>query len=114
MPLDNQKICWGDKLAVGRMNVVKAEGRKPCLVVDSSICNTVCRSFPLRGCAAPLAFFLDMEAAHKTFRVRKSDRGILGIQTQVPGQPLRFFFYKVCPFSAVQVLHQLFWCGTHS
>ena len=110
---------WGDKLAVGRMNVVKAEGRKPRLVVDSSICNTnsacvvneayslpslqsVRHSFPLRGCTAQLAAFsLDIEAAHKTVRVRESDRGLLGIQMQVPGQPLRFFFYKVCPFGAV-------------
>ena len=131
---------WGDKLAVGRMNVVKVEGRKPRLVVDSSVCNTnsacvakayslhslqsVRHSFPLRGCTAQLAAFsLDIEAAHKTVRVRESDRGLLGIQMQVPGQPLRFFFYKVCPFRAVfsafwfqrvsgflvRVLHQLFW-----
>ena len=103
------------------MNVVKAEGRKPCLVVDSSVCNT--NSACVVNEASVGSPQLSPKAAHKTVRVRESDRGLLGIQMQVPGQALRLFFYKVCPFGAVfsaswfqrvsgflvQVLRQLFW-----
>ena len=117
---------WLFQSTDGRQRVVN-------LVVDSSICNTnsacvVNKAFPVCSrfaaafpCAAvqlSLRLSLDIEAAHKTVRVRESDRGLLGIQMQVPRQPLRFFFYKVCPFGAwfqrvsgflVRVLHQLFW-----
>ena len=38
---------------------------------------------------------LDISAAHKTSRVRESERGLLGIQVRD-----RFFFYAVAPFGA--------------
>ena len=31
---------WGDRVAVGRMNVVQAPGKAPRLIVDSSVCGT--------------------------------------------------------------------------
>ena len=33
------------------------------------------------------AFSIDIEAAHKTVRVREQDRGLLGLHTQLPGGP---------------------------
>ena len=80
---------WGERLAVGRVNVVSAEGRKPRLVVDNTVCGTtdacainesyslpmlssVRRSFPMREFAGTAsAFSIDIEAAHKTVRVRE-------------------------------------------
>ena len=121
--------------------MVSAEGRKPRLVVDNTVCGTndactinesyslpmlssVRHSFPMReftGTAS--AFSIDIEAAHKTVRVREQDRGLLGLRTELPGQPAKCYFYKVCPFGAVfsalwfarvgaflvRVLHMLIW-----
>ncbi|CAE7294548.1 unnamed protein product, partial [Symbiodinium necroappetens] len=75
---------WGkDRVAVGRVNIVKAPGRSPRLVtvVDNS-------------------FSLDVKGAHKTSRVREQDRGLLGLRQQD-----RLFFYKVCPFGATFSSH---------
>ena len=69
------------------------------------------------------AFSIDIEAAHKTVRVREQDGGLLGLRTELPGQPARYYSYKVCPFGAVfsalwfarvgaflvRVLHMLIW-----
>ena len=110
---------WGERLAVGRVNVVSAEGRKPRLVVDNTVCgaNDACtinesyslpmlssvrHSFPMREFAGTAsAFSIDIKAARKTVRVREQDRGLLGLRTELPGQPARCDFYKVCPFGAV-------------
>ena len=113
IPLDKAVQTWGSKVAVGKMNIVRSEGREPRLVVDDSVCNTnalchvsesysnptlasVRAAFPLRGDPSPLgAFAMDVKAAHKSIRVRESDQGLLGIQAGG-----RYFFYKVCPFGA--------------
>ncbi|CAE7281103.1 unnamed protein product, partial [Symbiodinium sp. KB8] len=86
---------WGkDRVAVGRVNIVKAPGRSPRLVVDNSICNTnqnckvpeqfslpclqdIQASYPRREDNEPVSgFSLDVKGAHKTSRVREQDRGI--------------------------------------
>ena len=95
------------------MNIVHSIGRKPRLVVDSSICGTnsscfvpetytlpsiqtVMDSFPLRSSNSTLAAFsLDIKAAHKTIRVRQSEQGLLGVRIAD-----NFMFYSVCPFGA--------------
>ena len=110
--LESAKARW-KHLAVGKMNIVHSIGRKPRLVVDSSICGTnsacfvpetytlpsiqtVMDSFPLREVDCTLAAFsLDIKAAHKTIRVRQSEQGLLGVRI---GD--RFLFYSVCPFGA--------------
>ena len=134
---------WGDRVAVGRMNVVQAPGKAPRLIVDSSVCGTngacyvpesyqlpllesIRFSSPLRECSSVMGgFSLDIRAAHKTVRVRESDRGLLGVGLQ-DGDSYRFFFYKVCPFGAtfsshwfqrvsgflVRFLHVLIGCDT--
>ena len=110
---------WGkDRVAVGRVNIVKAPGRSPRLVVDNSICNTnqncnvpeqfslpclqdIQASYPLREDNEPISgFSLDVKGAHKTSRVREQDRGLLGLRQQE-----RLFFYKVCPFGATFSSH---------
>ncbi|CAE7365513.1 unnamed protein product, partial [Symbiodinium sp. CCMP2456] len=47
-------------------------------------------------------FSLDIEAAHKTVRIREKDRGLLGVQHD---GTLRYLFYRVCPFGAVFSAH---------
>ena len=86
--------------------------------------SSVRHSFPMREFAGTAsAFSIDIEAAHKTVRVREQDRGLLGLRTELPGQPAKYYFYKVCPFGAVfsalwfarvgaflvRVLHMLIW-----
>ena len=110
--LDFAKLQWKD-IAVGKMNIVHSIGRKPRLVVDSSICGTnsscfvpetytlpsiqtVMDSFPLREPSSTLAAFsLDIKAAHKTIRVRAGEQGLLGVRMAD-----KFLFYSVCPFGA--------------
>ena len=105
---------WGqDRVAVGKVNIVKAPGRSPRLVVDNSVCNTnqncyvpeqfslpslqdIESAFPLRQDSEEVGgFSLDVKGAHKTSRVRERDRGLLGMRQQE-----RLLFYRVCPFGA--------------
>ncbi|CAE7592117.1 unnamed protein product [Symbiodinium sp. KB8] len=117
--LDTAFRRWGkERVAVGKVNIVKAPGRSPRLLVDNSICNTNhCRHvpeqfsmpslqdiqscFPLREDNEEVqGFSLDVKGAHKTSRVREQDIGLLGIRQQE-----RLLFYKVCPFGATLVSH---------
>ena len=105
---------WGqDRVAVGKVNIVKAPGRSPRLVVDNSVCNAnqncfipeqfslpslqdIESAFPLREDSEEVGgFSLDVKGAHKTSRVRERDRGLLGMRQQE-----RLLFYRVCPFGA--------------
>ena len=40
IPLHEAQARWGSRVAVGRLNIVIAPGKKPRLVVDSSVCGT--------------------------------------------------------------------------
>ena len=110
---------WGrDRVAVGKVNIVKAPGRAARLVIDNSVCNTnqnctvpeqfslpslqdIQAAYPLREDSEPVAgFSLDVKGAHKTALVREQDRGLLGLRQQE-----RLFFYKVCPFGATFSSH---------
>ena len=120
--LSHAQQRWGDRVAVGRMNVAQAPGKAPRLIVDSSVCGTngacyvpesyqlpllesIRFSSPLRECSSVIGgFSLDIRAAHKTVRVRERDRGLLGVGLQ-NGDSYCFFFYKVCPFGATFSSH---------
>ena len=110
---------WGrDRVAVGKVNIVKAPGRAARLVIDNSVCNTnqnctvpeqfslpslqdIQAAYPLREDSEPVAgFSLDVKGAHKTALVREQDRGLLGLRQQE-----RLFFYRVCPFGATFSSH---------
>ena len=103
-----------ERVAVGKVNIVKAPGRSPRLVVDNSICNTnqcchvpeqfsmpslqdIQSCFPLREDNKEIQ---GLKGAHKTSHVRERDIGLLGIRQQE-----RLLFYKVCPFGATFSSH---------
>ena len=116
--LAHAQQCWGDRVAVGRMNVVQAPGKAPRVLLwilqcaapmahamCPSLISALCLSLfvSLHQCASVLQS-LDIRAAHKTVRVRERDRGLLGVGLQ-DGDSYRFFFYKVCPFGATFSSH---------
>ena len=92
--MDEAKQRW-EVTAVGKLNVVHADGKKPRLVLDSSCCNVNQR------CALPETMILptvddvrstlttedsgdswsglslDIKAAHKQIRLKESDRGVV-------------------------------------
>ena len=117
--LASAQARFGSKLAIGKMSIVSAPGKKPRLVVDSTVCGTnpsclipetfalpsvddVRECFPLRMHAGKLAgFALDVKSAHKTVRVRPADQGLLGVTLpSADGLGSRYLFYQVCPFGA--------------
>ena len=100
--IEEANATW-PRIAAGKLNIAHSEGRRPRLVVESSVCgtNSSCRipeltalptlhsiaaSWPLRGVNELIAAFaLDVKAAHKSdnglsIRVRHSERGLLGIR----------------------------------
>ena len=102
------------------MSIVHAAGKKPRLVVDSTVCGTnpsctipetfslpgidnVRECFPLRMHSGMIAgFALDIKSVHKTIRVRQQDQGLLGVTLpNMVGPGSRWLFYLVCPFGAV-------------
>ena len=117
--LASAQARFGSKLAIGKMSIVSAPGKKPRLVVDSTVCGTnpscfipetfalpsvddVRECFPLRMHDGKLAgFALDVKSAHKTVRVRPADQGLLGVTLpSADGFGTRYLFYQVCPFGA--------------
>ena len=136
VPLSEAKQRW-DKIAVAKLNVVLAENKKPRLIMDGTISGTnpscfmnekynlpglqdVRSCFPLRGCHSQHAgFSLDIRAAHKTIRIKESERGLCGIKLEDG----RHYWYRVCPFGTnfsalwwarlssfmIRVFHLLLW-----
>ena len=104
---------WPQGTAIGKLNIVIAEGHDPRLVLDSSICglnqavhlpehvalptaSDVQRSFLAEDSFASLiALSLDFKAAHKCCKVRPSDHGTLLFR--VGG---KLYYYTVCHFGA--------------
>ena len=104
---------WPSGTAIGKLNIVMAEGRDPRLVLDSSVCglNTavhlpehvslptasdVQRTFLSDDCYAQLfALSLDFKAAHKCCKVHPDDQGTLLFRV---GDALHY--YTVCHFGA--------------
>ena len=110
--LDEAKQRW-TLVAVGKLNVVQAPGKKPRLVLDSSCCNVNQRctlpetmTLPtvddVRSTLDPLdcgsswsGLSLDIKAAHKQIRLKESDRGVVMFAFQS-----RYFCYRVAHFGA--------------
>ena len=93
--LEAAKKRWPKGIAVGKLSLVKAEGRDPRLVLDSTICqvNPLCRipeavtmptvqevrrSFqPQDPRGAYISASVDFKAAHKRVKVHDSEQGLL-------------------------------------
>ncbi|CAE7939618.1 unnamed protein product, partial [Symbiodinium necroappetens] len=72
---------WGkERVAVGKVNIVKAPGRASRLVLDNSVCNTN------QNCTVPEQFSLpslqDIQAAFPAREDSSPDRGLLGLRQQ--------------------------------
>ena len=104
---------WPQGMAVGKLNIVLAEGRDPRLVLDSTVCNanTLCRipehvalpsahevmkSFQHRDAYGNwIALALDFKAARKTIKVKPQEQGTLLFE--IDGA---LHHYTVCHFGA--------------
>ena len=111
--LEEAKQPWPQRTAIGKLNLVFAEGKEPRLVLDSSVCNAnqlrsipehvalpssldVRRSFlssDQYGAWSALA--LDVKAARKRIKVRPSDQGALLFAWRG-----KLYHYTVCHFGA--------------
>ena len=118
--VEDARSEWPTGLALGKLGVVRAPGRKERLVLDNSICGAnancvvperqlmpsvrdVMSAFPLRGQPQhQAALSLDIKSAHKRVVV-KSERGLLRFTWQGS-----LYFYKVAPFGATLAQH---WWG---
>ena len=107
------RLAWPQGIAVGKLNVVTAEGKDPRLVLDSTVCqvNPSCclpekvvlpSAADVRSAFQPedahglwLGASLDVKAAHKRVMVKASDRGLLLFRFQG-----KLYYYKVCHFGA--------------
>ena len=104
---------WPQGSAIGKLNIVTADGKEPRLVLDSTICNanTLCTvpervSLPsaldvqrtFQHCDAFGSFIglsLDFKAAHKSVKVSPHEHGCL-----LFGFQQRLYHYIVCHFGA--------------
>ena len=93
--LADAEARWPQRTAVGKLNIVMAEGRDPRLVLDSSICNTNVKSKIPEKLAMPsgldvartfqhedphgsfVAVSLDFKAVHKGIKLRTEDQGCM-------------------------------------
>ena len=108
--MDEAKQRW-EVTAVGKLNVVHADGKKPRLVLDSSCCNVnqrcvlpetmilptvddVRSTLTTEDCGDTWSgLSLDIKAAHKQIRLKESDRGVVMFTFQS-----RVFCYRVAHF----------------
>ncbi|OLP75956.1 hypothetical protein AK812_SmicGene44177 [Symbiodinium microadriaticum] len=104
---------WPKGTAIGKLNVVVAEGRDPRLVLDSTVCglnpavhipervalptaSDVQRTFLAEDCyAQQTALSIDFKAAHKCNKVHPSEHGTLLFR-----QGDALYYYTVCHFGA--------------
>ena len=100
-------------VSLGKLGIAFSEGRKPRLVVDSTIsglnarcrvpervtlpsAKDVLRCYPIRQESRELAgFSIDIKSAHKRIVVRPSEQGLVGFTLDGV-----VYFYKVAPFGA--------------
>ena len=108
--LEEAKSKW-KHIAVGKLNVVHSEGRKPRLVLDSTCCGVNPNVVLPETMVLPtvddvraafnhsdtggdwMGFSLDIQAAHKQIRLHHDDQGLVLFSFQG-----RFFHYKVAHF----------------
>ena len=113
MSLEEAKAFWPKGVALGKLNVVFAEGNAPRLVLDSTICGVNPRCYIPERVALPMAAdlrlatqphdshgafigaSLDFKAAHKQVKIRPEDRGLL-----LFSHLNVLYHYKVCQFGA--------------
>ena len=111
LTLAEAKEKWPLGVAVGKLNIVFAEGKDPRVVLDSAVCqaNTRCYlserlSVPMASDVAmstqpedmPGAFIgasLDFKAAHKQIQVRPDEHGLLLFAFKK-----KLYHYRVCDF----------------
>ena len=104
---------WPQGIATGKLNIVKAEGRDPRLVLDSTVCNAtilcrvpehvalpsaqeVMRSFQHGDAYGTwVGIALDFKAAHKTVKVKPCGQGTLLFEVAD-----QLYHYTVCHFGA--------------
>ena len=93
---------WPLGIAVGKLNVVFAEGKELRLVLDSTVCqvNTRCHlperlSLPMAsdGHSRSVGASIDFKAAHKQAQVRPEEHGLLPFAFQE-----KLYRYRVCHF----------------
>ena len=102
---------WPTGTAVGKLNIVFAEGKEPRLVLDSTICGVNPRCHLPERVALPMASdirlathasdhhgafvgaSIDFKAAHKQVKVREADHGLLLFQHND-----KLYYYRVCHF----------------
>ena len=108
---------WPNRTAIGKLNVVMADGKDPRLVLDSTVCNAnplckipehvalpsaldVQRSFLHKDCYGDLlCTALDFKAAHKCVKVAPREQGALLFEVEA--------HYTVCHFGARSTLLRL-------
>ena len=112
MSIEQARQHWHKGIAVGKLNVVHAEGKDPRLVLDSAVCgvNLKCAiperiSLPMVS-DVRLAFLpedtssfvgasFDFKAAHKQIQVHPSEHGLLLFRVADV-----LYHYRVCHFGA--------------
>ena len=110
---DDASRHWPEGTAIGKLNIVSAEGKDPRLVLDSTICNAnpLCK-VPERV-SLPTALdvqrtfmqedrhgnfvgmSLDFKAAHKCVKVHRKEQGCLLFRVEA-----QLYHYTVCHFGA--------------
>ena len=111
MSLEEAQKHWPSGTAVGKLNIVFADGKEPRLVLDSTICGVNPRCHLPERVALPMASdirlatqahdprgafvgaSIDFKAAHKQVKVREEDHGLLLFQHDA-----KLFYYRVCHF----------------
>ena len=111
--LEDAERRWPQRTAVGKLNIVTAEGRDPRLVLDSSVCNANAKSKVPEKLAMPsgldvartfqpndphgafVAVSLDFKAAHKGIKLRTEDQGCMLFRIAN-----KLYHYVVCHFGA--------------
>ena len=104
---------WPQRTAIGKLNIVTAEGRDPRLVLDSTICNanTLCRipeHVTLPSAQEVMRSFqhgdsfsawqgiaLDFKAAHKTIKMQEDEQGTVLFEMDQ-----KLYHYTVCHFGS--------------
>ncbi|CAE7274006.1 hypothetical protein AK812_SmicGene39418 [Symbiodinium microadriaticum] len=110
---EDAALRWPKGTAIGKLNVVLAEGRDPRLVLDSTVCglnpavhipervalptaSDVQRTFLAEDCyAQQTALSIDLKAAHKCNKVHPAEQGTLLFR-----QGTALYYYTVCHFGA--------------
>ena len=104
MSTEQARQHWNKGIAVGKLNVVHAEGKEPRLVLDSTVCgvNPKCNISDVRLAFMPedthasfIGASFEFKAAHKQIQVHPSEHGLLLFRFADT-----LYHYRVCHFGA--------------